>query len=265
MHLVLFTKHLKTVADLSLSEAADRVAAWGFDGADLTVRDGGYVDPETVTEALPAAVATFEDRGLSVPMITTRITGATERAERAFAAADDCGVAYCKLGYWHYDGLGTLDEGLATMRADLEAVGSLASEYDVTPVVHVHSGSHLTGSGVLLADLLAAVDGVAAYPDLGHLAVEGGRDGWRTSLERLAPHAAVVGVKDYGWRRAENEWAARPAPLGEGLVDWADALDYLDASGFDGPFSLHAEYDVPFDDLVERIQADRAFLRALAN
>ena len=261
MDLLLFTKHLSTVGDLPLPTAADRVAAWGFDGVDLTVREGGYVDPDEVHERLPEAVETFAERGVSVPMITTRITDATDRAERVFAAADACGVEYLKLGYWPYDGLGTLKTGLDEMAADLDAIADLAAGHDVVPAVHVHSGHALSADGMLLADLLSEHDGVAAYPDLGHLAVEGGLSGWQMALERLAPQTAMLGVKDYGWRRRDGEWSQYPVPLGEGLVDWNAAFEFLATTDFDGPVSLHAEYGGPLEKLATRIQDDRDYVR----
>lgn len=260
MDTLLFTKYLQTVGNLTMSEAAGHIAEWGFDGADLTVREGGYVNPETVERDLPVAIETFEERGVAVPMITTEIKDASEDSTRVFETADDCGVEILKLGYWTYDGLGTLDDGLAALTADLTDIGSLARQYDVTPVVHVHSGSTISASGPLLADALDEIEGVAAYPDLGHLALEGGRSGWKMGLERLLEHAAVIGVKDYGWRRTDDGWSPVATPLGCGLVDWDAALRYIQDSGFDGPLSYHAEYDDPFDELTVRIDADYGYL-----
>jgi sugar phosphate isomerase/epimerase len=260
MDLLLFTKHLKTVGGLDLDEAAARAAEWGFDGFDLTVREGGYVDPDAVETELPAAVDLCAEHGLPVPMITTRITEVDDRARRVFEAADEAGVDVLKLGYWPYDGLGTLDACASAMATDLAALDSLSADHDVTPAVHVHAGGMVSASGVLLADLLAECEEVAAYPDLGHLSVEGGEVGWRIALERLAPHTVVVGCKAYGWTREEDGWKRYPVPLGEGLVDWPAALSHLADAGFSGPLSLHAEYDAPFEELCERIEADRAFL-----
>lgn len=260
MDLLLFTKHLKTVGGLDLDEAVARATGWGFDGLDLTVREGGYVDPDAVETELPAALELCVEHSLSVPMITTRITEVDERARRVFEAADEVGVEVLKLGYWPYDGLGSLDDCASAMAEDLAALDSFSADYDVTPAVHVHAGGMVSASGVLLAALLADLERVAAYPDLGHLSREGGEAGWRIALERLAPLAAVVGCKSYGWTRGEGGWTRDPVPLGDGLVDWAAALSHLADAGFSGPLSLHAEYNAPFEELCERIEADRAFL-----
>jgi sugar phosphate isomerase/epimerase len=261
MDLLLFAKHLASTGDLSLTEAADLAGDLDVDGVDLTVRTGGYVDPAAVETALPRAVETFADRGLSVPMITTRIREPTDEAAAVVAAADEAGVSVLKLGYWPYEGLGSLAAGRAAMTEDLAAVGALAADYEVTPAVHVHSGANLSASGVLLAEVLSDVDGVAAYPDLGHLGAEGAVDGWRIGLDALTPHAATVGVKNYDWERRDGEWRRRPVGLAEGIVDVPAALAHLGTSGFDGPLSLHAEYGADRDALVSGIERDVAFLR----
>ncbi|MDZ7723632.1 MAG: hypothetical protein U5R06_12725 [candidate division KSB1 bacterium] len=51
---------------------ARTIAEIGFDGVDLTVRPGGHVLPENVTQDLPRAVKAIEKTGLKVPMMTTR-------------------------------------------------------------------------------------------------------------------------------------------------------------------------------------------------
>ncbi|MFB6136697.1 MAG: sugar phosphate isomerase/epimerase family protein [Halobacteriaceae archaeon] len=268
MELVMFTKHLKRTGGLDLEAAADRMADWGFDGADLTVRPGGYVDPADVEAALPAAVDTLSERGLSVPMATTSVTGADEdHAEAVFRAAADCGIDRLKLGYWRYDGFGTLREGLAAMRADLDGLEELGAEHGVTPCVHVHSGDFLSANAAVLWSLLEDrdPDRLGAYLDPGHMAVEGGLSGWEQGLDLLADRARLLAVKDFAWRRAEGdrEWGVETVPLEEGLVPWERAFDHLRESGYDGPVSLHSEYDWPFDDLAAQTGRDLEYVREL--
>src|SRR3954454_13788378 len=77
MQFMMFAKHLQT---LPLAEAGRRVRALGFDGLDLTVRHGGYVDPDRLRDALPRAIATLRDCGLVVPLFTTSITSTSDPA-----------------------------------------------------------------------------------------------------------------------------------------------------------------------------------------
>lgn len=266
---VMFTKHLKRTGGLALPTAADRLVEWGFDGADLTVRPGGYVDPTEVDveTALPEAVETLEGRGLSVPMATTGVTGADEpAAEPTFRAAAACGIDRLKLGYWRYDGFGTMRDGLAAMADDLEGLAALGADHGVTPCVHIHSGSFLSAEAGVLWTLLREhdPDRLGAYLDPGHMAVEGGLGGWEQGLDLLGEHARLVAVKDFAWERTDGEWTTTAAELTEGLVPWERAFEHLDTLDYDGPVSIHGEYDCAFDELVERTRRDLATVRELA-
>ena len=59
--------------------------------------------PNRVTEDLPRAVETLRKHGLTVPMITTDITSATDPAAiPTLRAAPQLGIPYFKPGYWRY-------------------------------------------------------------------------------------------------------------------------------------------------------------------
>jgi sugar phosphate isomerase/epimerase len=265
---VMFTKHLKRTGGLDLPTAADRLVEWGFDGADLTVRPGGYVDPTEVDveAALPEAVETFESRGLRVPMATTGVTGADEAAaEPTFRAAAASGIDRLKLGYWRYDGFGTIRDGLDAMADDLEGLAALGEEYGVTPCVHIHSGAYLSAEAGILWSLLCEFDPdrLGAYLDPGHMAVEGGDGGWEQGMDLLSEHARLLAVKDFAWERTGDGWTRTAAELDEGLVPWERAFENLRQAGYDGPVSIHGEYDCGFDELVARTRRDLATVREL--
>lgn len=273
MELLLFTKMLDRVGNCSIAETAKLVDELGLDGADLTVRDGGHVDPAAVAEELPAAVDAFADRGLSVPMITTAITSADDAVAReVFAAADACGVEWLKLGYWHYDGFGTVRDGLQRMREDVADIAALGGEFDVTPAVHVHSGPFLTGDSTLLWSVLRDYEPeeVAAYIDPGHMLLEGAAAGWEIGMDLLGPHTRLVAAKDFGLfprpviGDGGTTWERRIVPLGDGLVPWDEVAANLAALDFDGPLSIHAEYHVDeLSTLTDQIEGDRAYLRSV--
>jgi len=267
MELVMFTKHLKRDGDLSLKDAGDLLVDVGFEGADLTVRPGGYVVPEDAAEALPCAVDLLESKGLSVPMITTALTDAGgDHAEAIFETADACGVPYMKLGYWRYDGFGTIEAGLSGMRADLDDIYELSADYEVTPAVHIHSGTFLSAAAPVLTDLLEDYDPdqLGAYVDFGHMVTEGGLSGWEMGLDLLAEKVRMVAVKDVGWFQTEEGWERRIVPLSEGMVPWSTAFEHLEAVGFDGPVSLHSEYGhLSFDELLKQTREDFAHLEGV--
>src|SRR3954467_9929055 len=120
MKLAMFSKHLQS---LPLAEAATRVREIGFEGLDLTVRPGGFVDPTQVRTALPEAQRMIRDAGLTVPLITTAITGAGDPAAVAtFETAAKCEIREIKLGYVKYAAFGTFRETVDQMARDLEQI-----------------------------------------------------------------------------------------------------------------------------------------------
>src|SRR3954453_16338805 len=200
MQLVMFTKHLQ---EFPVAEAAKRVKALGFDGLDLTVRPGGHVVPERVGADLPRAVADAHGEGLSIPMISTAITGAsTPHAEATLAAAAHEDIRRIKLGYWNVPKGATLPQAIDQSRRELDGLEKLAARYRVTLGIHNHSGPGYVNC--LPAVLWTLVrdrdpDRIAAYFDPGHAAIEGGNGGWSQSFELLAPHVRLVAIKDFAW------------------------------------------------------------------
>ena len=64
----LFSKHL---VKLHYSELGGVLNAMGFEGCDLTVRQGGHVLPEKAPADLVRAIESLRGEGVEVPMITT--------------------------------------------------------------------------------------------------------------------------------------------------------------------------------------------------
>jgi len=130
MELIMFTKMLKNIANFTLDEAGDYMVDAGFMGADLTVREGGYVLPEEVEKRLPEAIDLLKSKGLSIPMITTNIIDANEsHAEEIFKTASKCGVRFIKLGYWRYEGFGKIKEQIERVRNNnLKGIYKLSKE-----------------------------------------------------------------------------------------------------------------------------------------
>src|SRR5205809_7737878 len=79
MNLMMFSKHLQS---LPLARTAQVVRELGFDGLDLTVRSGGYIEPAAVRREMPEAIKILADAGLELPLLTTAITNATDAGAR---------------------------------------------------------------------------------------------------------------------------------------------------------------------------------------
>jgi sugar phosphate isomerase/epimerase len=275
MQLVMFSKMLQ---EFPVGEAARRMKALGFEGVDLTVRPKGHVEPEGVALALPKAVAAIRDQGLTVPMISTAITSASEpHAEAVVMAAVHEGVRRLKLGYWNVPKGGKLREATDQARREIDGLEKLAEKYNVTFGVHNHSGPGYVNCQPAIIWMLLKdrnPDRIAAYFDPGHATVEGGNGGWRQGFELLGPHLRLVAVKDFGWKsgpgKVKADWQSQQVPLKDGIVPWAEFFSGLAKLRYDGPVSLHSEYkgshswrDLSTPELIDQTAADLAFVRSL--
>jgi len=274
MELIMFTKMLKNIGNLPLDQAADYISDIGFVGADLTVREGGYVLPEEAKRRLPEAVKILRSRRLTVPMITTNVIDAKKgHAKDIFMTASECGIKYIKLGYWQYEGFGKIKDQIEHVRSRiLKGIFELSEEYGVTAGIHIHSGDYLTANPAFLWMLLQDFnpDYLCAYIDPGHMAVEGGLSGWKMGIDLLQEHIRMVAVKNLGWFQEKDEktgqkrWKARTVPLSEGLVPWPEVFGYLHNVGFDGPVSVHSEYEhLNLEDLIRQTTEDLAYLKGI--
>jgi sugar phosphate isomerase/epimerase len=271
MEVVVFTKPMTRLGNRSVEAIPSTVKELSVDGVDLAVRDGGCVSPGSVLSDLPRAVDLFEDEGLSVPMITTTITGTTPQAKEIFEAAETVGVEYIKLGYWGYEGFGTLENGLREMREDIVSIREMAKNYGVTPALHTHSGPFLNVNPAFLWETIVngRPDDLGVYPDTGHLVMAGSREGWKLNLDLIQDYIQMVQLKDMAWFQESTNggnipWEFRNVPYGEGLVPFESFFQDLNAIDFDGPVSIYGMYDgFGYEETISQICTDVRHIRDL--
>ncbi len=258
--LVIFSKHM---ADLDYEELGKTAKAFGFDGVDLTVRPNGHVLPERVVEDLPRAVETLRKHGLTVPMITTGITSASDPAANpTLRTAASLGIPFFKPGYWRYTA-GPVESQVKSTGAEVHRLAMLAAEHKIAMGLHNHSGDYI-GEAVwdtwlMINDLDPQWTGF--YYDPGHAAIEGGLGGHTVSMRLALPRLKMVAVKDFYWRKEPTGWREAWCPMGEGAVDWKATMAALRTIGYNGPISLHQEYTAP--DMLGALRKDLAFLRSV--
>jgi sugar phosphate isomerase/epimerase len=272
-----FVMFSKMLGELSVVQAARRIKAIGFAGVDLTVRPGGHVQPDRVAIELPEAVKAIRGEGLSVPMITTAITRASDpHAEVILGTAAALEIRHAKLGYWNAP-KGGLADAIDRARRELDGLQRLAEMSHLTLGVHNHSGpGYVNCQPLVIWSLIRDrnPEHVASYFDPGHAAVEGGLGGWRQALELLGSRIRMVAVKDFDWKsepgRPKAVWRSRQVPLRDGLVAWDEFFQALSVLQYEGPVSLHSEYkgthswrDLSTDELISQTAADLAFVRSL--
>jgi sugar phosphate isomerase/epimerase len=271
----------KFFAGLTVEQLGRKARELGYDGVDLCVRPGHPVHPENVETALPAAVRQWADEGLLCPMATAPVTfndPHSPEAPRLFAGCAAAGVPRLKIGFWRFhEGEGYWEQ-LERAREALGGFVKLAAETGVQVCYQTHSGPVLGSNCAGLAMLLEGFDAqhAGAYPDLGHLALDG--EDVAMGLAMIQGWLSVVGIKDAAHMPrppgSEPPFVPRFVPVGQGSVDWRRALRALRRLGFDGPLTVHTEYgfdepiirDVGYADetptsLEQHARADAAYLR----
>ncbi|MCX8162719.1 MAG: sugar phosphate isomerase/epimerase [Candidatus Bathyarchaeota archaeon] len=265
MRIILFSKMFQS---MPMERFADLAVDMGFEGIDLTVRPGGYIEPSDASWKLPEALKIFESRGLSIPMITTSIVSSDEPyAKEIFSKTSELGIRYIKLGYWRYRGFRYLKRQIEEVRESLKGIEKLCREYNVTAGLHTHSGMYMTAEPAILGSILEGFDPeyIGAYIDPGHMTVEGGLAGWLMGMDILSDRIVMVAVKDFGWIKTERGWVAHTVPLGEGLVPWKKVFEILKEIGFKGPISLHSEYHEDLDKIIDITREDIAYIKGIAS
>jgi len=239
----LFTDHL---AGFSYTEVARMLKELGLAGPDLTVRRGGLVSPDKVTEDLPRAMAAFRDQGLSIPMITTAILSAGEPQTRPIlSTAAKLGIHYYKLGYYPYKDLSHWKDTMDSTHRELVGLAAINRELNMRAGIHNHAGNSV-GCAIWDAwEVLQGVDSerIGFYFDPAQAHIEGGKTGWNLGFRRASPRLFMLALKDYIWEKNDKGWRTRWVPLGDGMVQWPAVFELLRSTPWPGPVSLHIEHD----------------------
>lgn len=239
----LFTDHL---AGFEWKEVARMLRQLGVSGPDLTVRKGGLVEPDRVVEDLPKAADAFREEGLSIPMITTNILSVDDPLTNPLlSTAARVGVRHYKLGYYAYGDLAKWQSTIAGTQRELAKLAALNQKLGLRAGMHNHAGNSV---GCALWDSWEAMKGVdpkqvGFYFDPAQASIEGGKTGWNLGFRRLSERIFMVAIKDYVWEKSDKGWRTRWVPLGQGMVQFPAFFELLRASRFQGPISLHIEYD----------------------
>ncbi|MEL6672052.1 MAG: sugar phosphate isomerase/epimerase family protein [Bacteroidota bacterium] len=239
----LFSKVLQFLDDQELAEALGKM---GFDGADLTVRPKGHVEPARVAEDLPRFTQALKAVGLQPLMITTNILQAADPvAQAVLKVARDLGYRFYRPAWIKYQAEDALRKRLVQAKEELGRLADLSKTAGITGSYQNHSG-HYLGAGIwdldeALGDISPRHMGVQY--DIAHATIEGGRN-WEVEFRLIQPHITTLAIKDFIWKKTAGIWKVHYVPLGEGMVDWQRYFSLLKAAGMQPPMSLHAEYDL---------------------
>lgn len=258
-----FSQNLIKVEYSQLGTIAQQL---GYDGVDLTVMDGGHVNPHITNVDLVRAIESVRGAGLEVPMITTTITSTNDQtAYPILAITGHTQVHLYRTGFWPY-AVGQnapidIPRRLSQVRADLTNLLALGRNYQMVAMFPNHAGSYV---GEALWDVQAIINDMdpqwlGYYFDPSQATAEGGVAGWEVALRLALPRLKAVAVQDFVWTKTGDTWTMQMCPLGEGMVDWQSFFRILAAARFTAPISIHQEYK-PKDELTAMTK-DLEFVR----
>ncbi|MGW6139500.1 sugar phosphate isomerase/epimerase family protein [Streptomyces sp. NPDC055144] len=253
----------KPFGALPPEELAAQLAEAGADGADLLVREGQTVTPQTSSRIGDAARA-LRRAGLELGLVSTDLVAADRTADRVLGHCAEAGVPLVRVGFYRYDAEIGYAVGLDRARRDLAELAALAGRHGVRLVLALHHGT-LHPSAAHALRLLADTEDVLVHPDPGNQAKEGSED-WRLTVDALGGPDLVgcVGVKNAVWEpgTAPGSWNCAWQPLADGgVVPWPTVLPGLTGLGYQGPLSLHVHYRT--GDPFASVRRDLAYLRGL--
>ena len=242
-----FSKHLQSFNYNEMSSFASEV---GFDGIDLTVRPGGHVLPERVSQDLPRAVENIRNAGLSIDMITTNVKNANDSTQkRVLEVASELGIRYYRMAYFAYPELSkgtTIIESLKKFADETEALSKLNKKLDIVGCYQNHSGKKLVGSNIweiwkLISESDQNFSGIQY--DIRHATVEGG-ESWENGIHLISQNIKTIALKDFKWGQINDCWKVINTPIGEGMVDFKKYFSLLKGYKILVPASLHFEYSL---------------------
>jgi sugar phosphate isomerase/epimerase len=238
MHIIHFSKIFPHADAAQLIRYAQITGAEGYD---LAARPGYAIGPDNI-EALPAFVTTLRKSDLAVPMITAPgdfLSSQSELAPRYLKAMANAEVPLIKLGYFKFDPNRDYWEAVDVIRREMAGWEKLAREYQVTVCYHTHSGSCMGQNASALAHLIHGFDPhyIGGYLDPCHLRLCGEEFAFAAAV--MGDQLKIVSLKDV------TSPPRQLVPAGEGHVNWDDVFGVLVARNFNGPLTVHTEFELP--------------------
>lgn len=257
-----FSQNLIKVEYSQLGTVAQQI---GYDGVDLTVMNGGHVDPNITNVHLVRAIESVRGAGLEVPLITTTITSPGDQtAYPILAITGHTQVHLYRTGFWPWaTPNGPLDVArrLQQVRVELTALAALGRQYQMAAAIPNKAGLFV---GEALWDMQTIINDmdpqwIGYYFDPSQATAEGGVAGWQVALNLALPRLKAVAVQDFSWSKSGGAWKMEMCPLGEGMVDWQSFFRTLASARFTGPISIHQEYKA--QDELAAMAKDLEFVR----
>ena len=239
----IFSKHLQF---LNYADLADAAASMGFDGIDLTVRPGGHVLPERVSDHLPKAAEAIRKAGLEPSLMTTAVDDASDPVDlKILSTAAQLGFTHYRMNWLPYPDNISMPEAIDRFTTTVKKIGEENRRLKLTGCYQNHAGLQVGSSIWEIYQVLreADKDYMGSQYDIRHAMVEGGT-AWENGFRLIADRIKTITVKDYKWSQKNGIWGVEDVPLGEGMVDFKKYFGLLKKNGIQVPVTLHVEYSL---------------------
>jgi sugar phosphate isomerase/epimerase len=253
--------HSQIVVKIEYPDLGPILRGFGFDGCDLTVRDGGHVAPTMASMDLVRAAESIRGAGVDVPVISTALTSAQDPGAReVLAVGGIVKIPLFRPGQWKYGDRDIMTR-LTEVRRDMAGLASLGRAAGMAMAIHNYTGGSVGGAVWDTDTIIRSMDPQSAGFDFdaASATAEGGAGAWEIALRLALPRLKMVTARDFYWSKTNGRWAMTPCPLGEGMVDWPRFFGIMGRAGFQGPISMQIDYQ-PGNE-VAAIQKDLAFLK----
>ena len=138
---------IKYIQDLSHEQLAQTLTRIGFDGAEVTVRKGGYIAPESAADALPKLADVFRKHDLKINILTTDIEGPdSPHVESILSTAAKLGIKRYRMGFCRYDLNSPIKPQLESIKPRFEELAAMNREAGVSAVYQNHAGAKYMGA-----------------------------------------------------------------------------------------------------------------------
>lgn len=216
----------------------------GFDGADISFRKGGLIEPDTAKGELPKLIKTFRNRNISIPMAVSGITDPdSSGTEEQLKLMADFGIKHYRLGMIQYNQSKSLVENLEGLKVKMDRLCELNARYGLHGAIQNHVGN---GFGAPVWDAYTVIKDcdpqfLGFQYDIRHAVAEG-NGSWPLGLDIIANHIHTICIKDFTWVQNENNFKPVSVPLKEGIVDFKKYFAILKNKHVSALASIHYEY-----------------------
>ena len=253
----IFSEHFQWLEYGEMGKLMNEV---GFDGINITVRNGGHVAPYDVERKLPEALYKIRKYGIEVPMITTDILNAEDSlTEPVLKTASELGVKYYRMGHYRYDRNVPVVDQLEKIKEKMLRLAELNEKYQIKGNYQNFSGVEV-GSSIwdiwyIIKDITS--DWIGIQFDLRNAIVEGGKS-WENDLVVVKDMIQSTVVRDFNWATgAKNTNYAKGVKLGEGIVDFPKYFQIFKKLNVEGPITVYLDFPFTNDENDQLLKSEK--------